>query len=70
MRKNQKDPYNPIVYLMITDFEICERQEQMVQQAYDDFRDNLDENEMVNIDSNFLDQKGSELDGKRFIYNI
>lgn len=55
MRKNPKDPYNPIVYLMVTDFEIVERQEQIEADAYSEFQDNLNENEMVDIDSNFLD---------------
>lgn len=44
-RKNPKDQYNPIVYLMITDFTLNEREEQAKQQAFDNFRDNLEENE-------------------------
>lgn len=44
-RKNPKDQYNPILYLMITDFTLCEREEQVKQQAFDNFRDNLEENE-------------------------
>ena len=39
---------------MITDFEIVEREEQIKQNAYDEFRDNLDDNE-VEIDESFLD---------------
>jgi len=54
LRLNPKDPYNPISTIMITKYTLCERQEQIAQQAYDDFRDNLDENEMVDIDSSFL----------------
>lgn len=44
-RKNPKDEYNPIMYLMITEYEICEREEQVQQQAFDNFRDNLNANE-------------------------
>ena len=46
-RKNHKDEYNWIPYYVITDFEIVERQEQIEQQAYDDFRNNLDEIEEI-----------------------
>lgn len=53
-RKNPKDPYNYIPYYVITDFTICEREEQMKAQAYKDYQDTLNENE-VNIDDNFLD---------------
>ncbi len=49
-RKNPKDEYNPIMYLMITEFEICEREEQQIQQAYDNFRDNLNQNELSDED--------------------
>lgn len=45
MRKNKKDEYNPIYYLVITDFEIVEREEQVQAQAYKDFQDNLSANE-------------------------
>ena len=44
-RKNPKDQYNPILYLMVTDFTLNEREEQAKQQAFDNFRDNLEENE-------------------------
>lgn len=57
-RPNPKDPYNPIVYLMVTDFTICERQEQIEKQAYADFQQNLYENEVgeeVSITDDFLD---------------
>ena len=54
-RKNPADKYNPIMYLMVTDFTLCEREEQIIQNAYDDFRENLDENEQVNIGDDFLD---------------
>ena len=43
LRANPKDPYNPISTINVTKFTICERQEQLEQQAYEDFRDNLDE---------------------------
>lgn len=45
MRENPKDKYNPIYYLVVTDFEIVEREDQVQAQAYKDFQDNLNENE-------------------------
>lgn len=54
MRENKKDPYNPIHYYQINKFELCENEEQMVQDAYDEFRENLDTNE-VEITDDFLD---------------
>lgn len=54
LRDNPKDSYNPISTIMITKFETCENQEQAVQDAYDEFRENLDENE-VEISDSFLD---------------
>lgn len=45
MRKNKKDEYNPIYYLVITDFEKVESEEQIQAQAYKDFQDNLYANE-------------------------
>ena len=50
MRKNPKDEYNQITYLVITDFEIVEREEQVQAQAYKDFQNNLYENEQQEID--------------------
>lgn len=44
-RKNPKDEYNPIFYLMITDFELIEREEQKRAAALEKFNDNLNENE-------------------------
>ena len=44
-RTNKLDQYNPIYYLVITDFEIVEREEQVQAQAYKDFQDNLNANE-------------------------
>lgn len=58
LRKNPKDEYNPISIIMITKFEEVENEERMKQNAYDEFRTNLDENELgeeVFIDDNFLD---------------
>lgn len=58
MRKNPRDEYNPIYYLVVTDFEIVERQEQVEKQAYADFQQNLYENEIgeeVSITDDFLD---------------
>lgn len=48
-RKNPKDEYNPIFYLMITDFEILEREEQKKAAALEKFQDNLNENEKEEI---------------------
>lgn len=44
-RKNPKDEYNPIFYLMITEFELVEREEQKKAAALEKFQDNLTENE-------------------------
>ena len=44
-RKNPKDEYNPIFYLMITEFELVERDEQKKAKALEKFNDNLNENE-------------------------
>lgn len=55
LRENKNDKYNPIHYYQINDFETCENQEQAVQDAYDEFRANLDENEQVDITDDFLD---------------
>lgn len=55
LRENKNDKYNPIHYYQINDFETCENQEQAVQDAYDEFRENLDENEQVDITDDFLD---------------
>lgn len=53
-RKNPKDQYNWIDYYVVTDFEIVERQEQIEANALDEFRENLNENE-IDIDDDFLD---------------
>lgn len=53
-RKNKNDEYHPIVYYMITDFDVIENEERIQQQAYDEFRNNLDEN-VVEIGDDFLD---------------
>lgn len=45
MRKNKKDEFNPIYYLVITEFEKVENEEQAQAQAYKDFQNNLYENE-------------------------
>jgi len=54
MRKNKNDEYNPIYYLVITEFEKVENEEQLQAQAYKDFRDNLDQNENMDIDASQL----------------
>lgn len=45
-RPNPKDQYNPIMYLMVTDFEIQERQEQLEEQAYEKYQETLNQNEI------------------------
>lgn len=44
-RRNPKDEYNPVHYYQINGFEIVESQEKIEQDAYADFRENLNENE-------------------------
>lgn len=46
LRPNKLDKYNPITAIMITDFEICEREEETKAKAFDDFQQNLNDNEM------------------------
>lgn len=53
LRENKKDPYNPISSLMILDYEIVENEKALQNQAYSDFRDNLDENENGTDDFNY-----------------
>lgn len=48
-RKNPKDEYNPIFYLMITEFEIIERDEQKKAKALEKFNDNLNEVENAEL---------------------
>lgn len=55
LRVNPHDKYNPISSLMVTDFEIVERQEQIEANAYADFQNNLNEIENVIVDDSFLD---------------
>lgn len=47
LRKNPKDEYNPIFYLVITDFEQLESQEQKTKNALDEFNDIMEENEIT-----------------------
>ncbi len=54
LRENKVDKYNPIHYYQINKFDLVENEEQQIQDAYADFRDNLDDNQ-VDIDSSFLD---------------
>lgn len=54
IRPNKLDKYNGIHYLVITDFTLVEREEQLQAQAYKDFRDNLDQNENMDIDASQL----------------
>lgn len=55
LRENKADKYNPIHYYQINDFEVVERQEQIQQQAFDEYRESLDDNDMVTISDDFLD---------------
>jgi len=48
--EESKRQYYPVFSYMITEFEKCEREEQVQQQAFDNFRANLDENESSNED--------------------
>ena len=48
-RKNPKDEYNPIFYLMITEFEIIERDEQKKAAALEKFNENLNEVENAEL---------------------
>lgn len=54
LRENKKNPYTPVHYYQINGFDLVENEEQQIQDAYADFRDNLDDNQ-VDIDSSFLD---------------
>lgn len=48
-------PYCPIMSYMIVEFEEYKSEEMIMQNAYDEFRENLNENEMVSISDDFLD---------------
>lgn len=52
-RKNPKDEYNPILYYVVTDFEQVKRQEQLEEEAYADFQDNLNDVEISDADLPF-----------------
>lgn len=54
IRPNKLDKFNGIHYLVITEFEKVENEEQLQAQAYKDFRDNLDQNENMDIDASQL----------------
>lgn len=54
-RDNPKDKYNPISYLTIVEFEEFENQKWAKREAEEKFRDNLYENEEVQITDDFLD---------------
>jgi len=51
LRPNKVDKYNPITSLMILEFETVQNQEALENQAYADFRDNLDEANEDNYDN-------------------
>ena len=54
VRKNPNDPYNPIFYINIVDFELIKSKEQIANEALNEFNETMDEFE-VKIDDNFLD---------------
>ena len=54
LRENKSDKYNPIHYYQINKFDLVENEERNIQNAYDEFRENLDNNE-VEITDDFLD---------------
>ena len=54
LRKNPKDGYNPIHYLVVTDFETLKTQEQITEEALNDYNDTISENELE-ITDDFLD---------------
>lgn len=54
IRPNKLDKFNGIHYLVITDFEKVENEEQAQAQAYKDFQDNLYANENADVDSSQL----------------
>lgn len=54
-RSNPKDQYNPIMYLMVTDFEIQERQEQLENKAFEKYQERLNESENPDIDFDIQD---------------
>ena len=57
LKENKADKYNPIHYYQINGFEVVENEERDKQNAYDEFRENLDANlgEQVEITDDFLD---------------
>lgn len=55
LRYNPLDKYNPISYLMITDFEEVRNQAVIQRKAEEEFRDNLYANDEVSISDDFLD---------------
>lgn len=54
VRYNPKDKYNGIFYLVITDFEMVKSQDQIAEEALNEYNETIEENE-VNIDDSFLD---------------
>lgn len=53
LRKNTKDEYNPIHYLVITDFDRLESQEQITKNALEEFNDFMDDVEIDESDLPF-----------------
>lgn len=53
LRENPKDPYNPISTIMIMEYENPKREEEVQNEALNEFRDNLYENENETFDLPF-----------------
>lgn len=49
------DKYNPRYSYTITDFEVKQTQEQKEAQAFDEYHSTMQDNDMVEIDDNFLE---------------
>ena len=50
-----EDKYNPRYSYTITDFEVKQTQEQKEAQAFDEYHSTMQDNDMVEIDDNFLE---------------
>lgn len=53
VRKNEKDEFNPIFYLVITDFEKVESEKQKQQNAFDEFNEYIEDIDEEELDLPF-----------------
>lgn len=53
-KTNPADQYHPIIYYLVTDFDIVQTKEQKQNDAFNEFRENLD-NMQIEITDDFLD---------------